>query len=220
MMEDNKQRDGEEVPVRVVDRRRFREMPDGEVEENTSLEEAPERRPAYVQELEGRLAASEERLQQTLEAHRERLQEFDQIRARLDRDVGVRVEEAKAQMFRRVLAVVDEMELALVAAEQEAQSSDNPLTEGLRLIHRKLFATLEEEGVARMELLGEPFDPRLAEAIGVVAVDAPEQHDQVTLVVQAGYRIGERTLRPARVQVGRHQAPEKQSGSDTQKSSG
>ena len=208
MWEDDKQRDGEEVPVRVVDRRRFHETPDGDIEENPDAEEAPDRRPTYVRELEERLAASEERLQQTLEAHRERLQEFDQIRARLNRDVGVRVEEAKAQMFRRILDVVDEMELALTAAEQGGGPSENPLTEGLRLIHRKLFATLQEEGVEKMELQGEPFDPEVAEAIGVVAVEDPAQHDRVTLVAQAGYRIGERVLRPAQVQVGRHEKTE------------
>ena len=91
MWEDDKKRDDEAVPVRVVDRRRFHETPDGEVEENAGAEEALDRRPTYVRELEERLAASEERLQQTLEAHRDRLQEFDQIRARLDRDFGVRV---------------------------------------------------------------------------------------------------------------------------------
>lgn len=211
MLEDDEQRDGEEVAVRVVDRRRFHETPDGEIEENAAAEEARDRRPTYVRELEERLAASEERLQQTLEAHRERLQEFDQIRARLDRDFGVRVEEAKAQMFRRILDVVDEMELALAAAEQDGDAPENPLTEGLRLIHRKLFATLQEEGVVKMELQGEPFDPEVAEAIGVVAVDDPAQHDRVTLVAQAGYRIGERILRPAQVQVGRHEAPEEES---------
>lgn len=211
MLEDDEQRDGEEAPVRVVDRRRFHETPDGEIEKNAAAEEARDRRPTYVRELEERLAASEERLQQTLEAHRERLQEFDQIRARLDRDFGVRVEEAKAQMFRRILDVVDEMELALAVAEQDGDAPENPLTEGLRLIHRKLFATLQEEGVEKMELQGEPFDPEVAEAIGVVAVDDPAQHDRVTLVAQAGYRIGERILRPAQVQVGRHEAPEEES---------
>lgn len=211
MREDDKQRDGEAVPVRVVDRRRFHETSDGDIEENTAAEEERDRRPTYVRELEERLAASEERLQQTLEAHRERLQEFDQIRARLDRDFGVRVEEAKAQMFRRILDVVDEMELALAAAERDGDASENPLTEGLRLIHRKLFATLQEEGVEKMALQGEPFDPEVAEAIGVVAVDDPAQHDRVTQVAQAGYRIGERILRPAQVQVGRHEAPEEES---------
>ncbi len=213
MWEDDEQRDGEEIPIRVVDRRRFHETPDGDIEENAAAGEVSDRRPAYVQELEARLAASEERLQQTLEAHRERLQEFDQIRARLDRDFGVRVEEAKAEMFRRILDVADEMERALAAAEQDGSASENPLTEGLRLIHRKLFATLQEEGVERMELQGEPFDPQVAQAIGVVAVEDPAQHDRVTLVAQAGYRIGERILRPAQVQVGRHEAPEEESNS-------
>jgi molecular chaperone GrpE len=213
MWEDDEQKDGEEVPVRVVDRRRFHETPDGEVGENLDAVQEQDRRPAYVQELEERLAASEARQQETLEAHRERLQEFDAIRARLDRDFVTRVGEAKAQLFRRILDVTDEMERALAAAEQNVDASENPVTEGLKLIHRKLFATLQEEGVERMDLEGELFDPETAEAIGVLAVEDPELHDKITLVAQAGYKIGERILRPARVQVGRHETPQKESGS-------
>ena len=52
MWEDDKQADGKEVPVRVVDRRRFHETPDGDIEENTAAAELLDRRPGYVQELE------------------------------------------------------------------------------------------------------------------------------------------------------------------------
>ena len=80
---------------------------------------------------------------------------------------------------------------------------ENPLAEGLHLIHKKLFSLLSEEGVERLELEGEPFDPEVAEAITVVPVDDPDEHDRVARVVQAGYQLGGKTLRPARVQVGR-----------------
>jgi molecular chaperone GrpE (heat shock protein) len=207
-----------EVPVRVVDRRRFRELEDGEA--SPADREVPDRRPAYVEELEGRLREGEERLQQTLSAHRRMQGEFEEVRARLDRDFQRRVEEAKAEVFRRVLDVADEMDRALAAAEGDEAGAGGSLSEGLRLIHRKLFAMLEEQGVERMELEGEPFDPEVAEALGVVPVDDPAQHDRVIHVVQAGYRMAGRTLRPARVQVGRSQGgesgtrPEEVSGQD------
>jgi molecular chaperone GrpE (heat shock protein) len=212
-MKDEENRDeGVEVPVRVVDRRRFHETDDGEIEPSPDATGSPsDRRPAYVQELEERLAQSEQRVQETLAAHRQRMEEFDQVRARLERDVESRVEEARARTYCRILDVVDEMERALEAADT-ADGADSSLAEGLRLIHRKLSSTLSEEGVERLQLEGEPFDPEVAEAIGVLPVEDAGQHDRVVAVLQAGYRLGSRILRPARVQVGRHRAPEEEAG--------
>jgi molecular chaperone GrpE len=208
MRDEEKRDEGVEIPVRVVDRRRFHETDDGQIATAPEAGELPEdRRPSYVQELEDRLAQSEQRVQETLAAHRQRMEEFEQVRARLERDVEARVQEARARTFRGILDVTDEMERAL-----EAAAGDDPLLEGLRLIHRKLCATLADEGVERMDLEGEPFDPEVAEAIGVLPVEDPDQHDRVVTVLQAGYRLGSRVLRPARVQVGRHQAPEQEAG--------
>jgi molecular chaperone GrpE len=208
----------EEEPVRVVDRRRFRGLENGEM---LPLDgELSDRRPAYVEELEGRIKDSEERLQQTLSAHRRMQGEFEEVRARMERDFQGRVQEAKAEVFRRILDVADEMDRALEAAAGEEAGTAGSLAEGLQLIHRKLFEMLRSQGVERLELEGQPFNPEVAEALGVVAVDDPAQHDRVVHVLQAGYRLGDRTLRPARVQVGRcaggesRNPPEAVSGSD------
>ncbi len=202
-----KKDEAEEIPVRIVDRRRFHHMADleageGETSEAEGGEELVPRRPAYVEELEERLRASEQRSEETLSAYRRGQAEFEQIRARLDRDFLARVGEAKTRVLCRMLEVADEMERALASSQQD--DDESPLAVGLSLIGKKLFSVLHDEGVERLDLEGQPFDPQVAEAIGVVEVENPEQHDQVMVVVQPGYQLDGKTLRPARVQVGRY----------------
>ena len=87
-------------------------------------------------------------------------------------------------------------------ALEVAAEDDSALADGLRLIHKELMGALREEGLERMEVVGRPFDPEFAEAVAVTEVE-PERHDLVLAEVRPGYRIGERTVRPAQVQVGR-----------------
>ena len=148
-----------------------------------------------------------------LAAHRRMQQEFDDSRGRLNRDFEVRVTQAKASTFRRLLEIADHMDRALEAAGASgASESEAGLTEGVRLIHRELLAALRDEGVERMEVVGRPFDPEVAEAMAVVEVDDPGQHDVVVREMRPGYRLGDLTVRPAQVQVGRCPAKRKAQG--------
>ena len=71
-------------------------------------------------------------------------------------------------------------------------------TNGIELIYRKLVTALENDGVTPMKVEGEMFDPNLHEAI--VKIESEEhESDQIVDVIQTGYVIGERVLRPARV---------------------
>ena len=63
---------------------------------------------------------------------------------------------------------------------------------------------IKMSGMTGMEVLGKPFDPEESEAMAVVPVEDPQQHDCVVGELRAGYRLGELTVRPAQVQVGRH----------------
>jgi molecular chaperone GrpE len=74
--------------------------------------------------------------------------------------------------------------------------------EGIELVYRKMLALLESEGVTTMQAEGQPFDPNLHEA---VMMEDSDQHEsgQVTEVLQQGYLLGDRVLRPAMVRVAR-----------------
>ena len=201
----------QDVPVQVEDRRHWaRAAADpaaaagDEAEGAAAGPEAP-RYPSFVAELEARMRASQERVDQTLAAHRRMQAEFDEYRLRLNRDVDARVQQAKAGFFRRLLEIADHMDLALQAAAGEGSGgAESSLAQGLRLIQVRLATALKEEGAERLNLIGDPFDPELAEAVAVVPVDDPALHDCVVAELRAGYRLGDVILRPAQVQVGRH----------------
>lgn len=190
--------DPAEVPVRVEDRRSWAR---GDRDDDDGAEPARPDRPTYVAQLEERLQEAEARRDEVFAAHRRMQQEFDEARARLNRDVDARVLQAKASTFRGLLEIADHMDRALEAAA--AAGEQGPLAEGIRLIHGELLGKLRAEGVERMELLGTAFDPEVAEAVAVVEVADPAQHDTVVAEVRPGYRLGDLTVRPAQVQVGR-----------------
>jgi molecular chaperone GrpE len=193
--------DPDAVEVKVEDRRFWARGQSSAAEEATGP--AEQRYPSFVEELQARLKQSEERLDATLASHRRMQAEFEQVRQRLQRDVELRVHEAKVSVFAGLLETADHLERALAAAAEGGES----FREGLRLIHARLLAALGAQGVERIDLLGAPYDPEIAEAVAVVEVADPSQHDLVVAEVRPGYRLGERLLRPAQVQVGRYAAP-------------
>ena len=97
--------------------------------------------------------------------------------------------------MKELLPVLDDLERALAAAEEHEEAK---LEEGVRLVHRELAAALEREGLAEIETNGR-FDPHVHEALLSQPSDAEE--GAVLEVVQKGYRLGDRVLRPARVVV-------------------
>jgi molecular chaperone GrpE len=107
---------------------------------------------------------------------------------------------------KELLPVLDDLERALAAAEEHEEAK---LEEGVRLVHRELAAALEREGLAEIETNGR-FDPHVHEALLSQPSDAEE--GAVLEVVQKGYRLGDRVLRPARVVVAAAPPPEDDGG--------
>ena len=91
--------------------------------------------------------------------------------------------------------MLDDLERALAAAEEHEEAK---LEEGVRLVHRELAAALQREGLAEIDTDGQ-FDPHVHEALLSQPSDAEE--GSVIEVVQKGYTLGDRVVRPARVVV-------------------
>jgi molecular chaperone GrpE len=96
---------------------------------------------------------------------------------------------------KELLPVLDDLERALAAAEEHEEAE---LEEGVRLVHRELAAALQREGLAEIDTNGR-FDPHVHEALLSQPSDAEE--GSVIEVVQKGYTLGDRVVRPARVVV-------------------
>jgi molecular chaperone GrpE len=129
--------------------------------------------------------------------------DFDNYKKRAAREREEYVTLANARLLAELLPVLDDLERALAAAEQHEEAQ---LEEGVRLVHRSLAALLERHGVTPIDVAGK-FDPHVHEAL--LSQPSEAEEGSVIDVVQKGYTLGDRVVRPARVVVA---AP--QNGSD------
>jgi molecular chaperone GrpE len=100
-------------------------------------------------------------------------------------------------LLSRFISVVDDLERAMENLPEEAQ---NEWSEGVALVLRNLEKILELEGVVQIESLGKPFDPKEHEAL-LYEENTEIEDGQIVSVIQQGYRLNERIIRPARVTV-------------------
>jgi molecular chaperone GrpE len=159
-------------------------------EELENKQEAEEASPE-VDELEA-LRNENEELIDTLQ----RLQaDFDNYRKRAARDQDALVARAGERLVTGLLPVLDDLERALQAAEAHEEAK---LEEGVALVHRALADLLRKEGLEEISTNGR-FDPHVHEAL----LSQPSEADEGAIleVLQKGYRLGDRVLRPARVVI-------------------
>jgi molecular chaperone GrpE len=132
--------------------------------------------------------------------HLQRLQaEFDNYRKRVLREQTTAVEQAARPVFRRLLEVLDDFDLALMHA-QDRPDFDRFL-HGVELVYAKLLDTLRAEGLEQMDAQGKPFDPENHEAL--MQTGDGEGDPVVADVLRPGYTLKGRVLRPAGVRVER-----------------
>lgn len=122
--------------------------------------------------------------------------DFENYKKRVTREREEYVALANARLLAELLPVVDDLERALAAAEQHEEAQ---LEEGVRLVHRSLAALLERHGIELIDTAGK-FDPHVHEALLSQPSEEAES-GSVLGVVQKGYRLGDRVVRPARVIV-------------------
>jgi molecular chaperone GrpE len=150
---------------------------------------------AQLEELEQRLVDAEAKRDEYLEDAKRVAADFDNYRKRAARDQDSLVARAHERVVKELLPVLDDLERALEAAEEHEESK---LEEGVALVERELRQALRREGLVEIETDGS-FDPHVHEAL----LSQPSEAEDGTIlqVIQKGYRLGDRVLRPARVVI-------------------
>ena len=147
--------------------------------------------------LDRELAEAKDRLLRTLA-------DMDNMRKRTEREVADARVYGISNFARDILGVADNMHRAMQALDDElrakADEATKALLEGVELTERELSIVLEKHGVTKVEPLGQKFDPNRHQAMYEIE-DASVPSGSVIQVMQAGYLIGERVLRPALVAV-------------------
>lgn len=151
--------------------------------------EAPEE---AVVRLEGELAELKDK-------HLRLAAEYDNFRKRTLKERADLWSKAQAELVQRLVDALDD--LARFAHVDPAETDAKTIHDGVDMVERKFWKQLETIGVTRVDQVGVPFDPHQHEAVTTGAAPEPAQDHTVGLVLQAGYKLGDFLIRPARVQV-------------------
>jgi len=122
--------------------------------------------------------------------------DFENYKKRAAREREQYIALANERIVKDLLPILDDLERALASAEQHEEAQ---LEEGVRLVHRSLASLLERNGLTQIGTAGK-FDPHVHEALLSQPAEEKESGDVVD-VIQKGYKIGDRVVRPARVIV-------------------
>lgn len=168
-----------------------------EQDEDEPLPEQPDLEPSEMM-LQHELDQSKAQAQEYLEGWQRARAEFANYKKRVTRDQEEARIRIAAETLTKYLGVIDDLERALKERPEDGEAA--AWAEGIELIYRKMYGVLEMEGVEIIEADGLHFDPTMHEAI---SHDESEDHEEgeIIEVVQPGYRLGERVLRPAMVRV-------------------
>ena len=154
---------------------------------------------AALAEAEERVRAAEEKAQEHWDRLLRTEAEKENARKRAERDAEKARRYAVENFANELLAVRDSLELGLEAARQE-ESDVEKIREGTELTHRMLTQAMEKFDIEEINPVGEKFNPDLHQAMSMQEVEGQETNTVIS-VMQKGYKLGDRLLRPALVMV-------------------
>ena len=168
-----------------------------DVEEQKQVEDPLEEAIARVQELEAQLAETAKKEQDLLLRTRA---EIDNIRRRTEQDIEKAHKFALEKFAKDILNTIDNLERALATPANMEDESIKALFNGVELTLKELLATVARFGVEPVGVVGEIFNPDLHQAISMQPMEGFETN-QITTVLQKGYLLNGRVIRPAMVMV-------------------
>jgi molecular chaperone GrpE len=151
-----------------------------------------------LEALRAKLQSAEQKRDEYLNLAQRARADFENYQKRMARDLVQERRYAQAPLASDLLPALDNLERAIAAGEQAGEQG--PLVQGVSMVHTQLLDILRRHGVTRIEAQGQPFDPNLHQAV-MQQPSADHPPMTVVQVLEQGYLIHERVLRPARVAV-------------------
>lgn len=174
------------------------EETEAQAEETQNKEEGNEEL-TNEQKLEKELEAANKAIEEQKDKYLRLSAEFDNYRKRTMKEKAELIKNGGEKTISAILPILDDMERAL----QNAQKSEDiqAVCEGIELISQKFQKVLAQEGLEKMEPVGEAFDTDFHEAIALVPAPSEEQKGKVLDCVQTGYKLNDKVIRHAKVVV-------------------
>ncbi len=190
------QTENQETPRFTVNDRRHWVLAE---ESEAPADESEERLPSYVEQLKQQAEAKDKQLREYITAYKSKSAETDEIRIRLHKENENRLEQIKADFFKKLVPILDNLKRATESAQSSADYES--LKQGIEMIHSQLLGTLKENGVEIIPTSDRKFDPQTDEAFMTVETTDPGQDNWVVEELEAGYLFKGRLLKPAKVKV-------------------
>jgi molecular chaperone GrpE len=166
--------------------------------DQASTAEAGQRVLDDLESLKARLQAAEQSRDEYLSLAQRTRADFENYQKRAQRDLAIERRFAQAPLASDLLAALDNLERAMAAADQASEKG--PLVQGVAMVHAQVLDVLRRHGVTRIEAMSQPFDPNQHQALmQQPSKDVPPS--TVLQVLEQGYMIHDRVLRPAKVVV-------------------
>lgn len=166
-------------------------------------EEEKQETPEVVEETAEEAVETSPDNNQELEQCKQQLQrlyaDFDNYKKRTTRERGELIKSANEDLILEILPVLDNLERAIASAEK-SQQVDSILT-GMKMISNQLHAVLTKAGVAPVEETGVAFDPHCHQVLMQVECDGVVEENTVVEILQKGYYLNQKMIRPAMVKV-------------------
>jgi molecular chaperone GrpE len=150
-----------------------------------------------IETLQQTLAEEKERAEKYLASWQRCQADFVNYKQRAEQEKSEIIEFANSALICNLLPIMDDLERAFASVPADLEESN--WTEGIRLIYNKLKTSLEAQGLTEIEARGEPFDPRLHEAM----MQQDGKEGIIIEELQKGYKLKEKVIRPSLVTVGR-----------------
>jgi molecular chaperone GrpE len=153
-----------------------------------------------IEALQSELTEARLKAEDYLDGWQRSRAEFSNYKKRIDRDQAQTYQQAAGTVIKQFLGIMDDLERALKTRPNDGEGA--AWANGIELVYRKLVTILENEGLKTIPAEGLIFDPNVHEAI-ILEDSSDHESGQVIEVLQQGYLLGDKVLRPARVRVAR-----------------
>jgi molecular chaperone GrpE len=191
----SKQEDPNQPQFTVKDRRHWAHEDEGETLNN----EPEERLPSYVQQLKDQAEAKDKQLREYIAAYKAKTAETDEIRVRLQKENENRLEQIKADFFKKLIPIMDNFKRAIDSAQSSADYQS--LKQGIEMTYSQLLSTLKENGVETISTSGRKFNPQIDEAFMTEDTTDPDKDNEIVAELEPGYIFKDKLLKPTKVKV-------------------
>ena len=186
----------EEPVINIVDRRSAFLDDDTVIETESDIEE---RLPTYVEKLKHEAEEKDKRLREYIAAYKEKSGENDDFRKRLEKDNDIRLDQLKANLFSRLIPILDNLNRAIQTTR--SNKDIEALQQGVELVAKQYARELKNNGVEPINTQSRKFDPKTDEVVMTEDTTDPTQDNMIVEELEPGYIFKEKLIKAAKVKV-------------------